>query len=129
MAQFHPGPAYDHRLAERVVVFLQTRSRDLFPFTAGFDEAQMKAFMRDLREGLSDLQDSGSARKTSASGFVMRDRRLKDVIAEWSQAGGAWPAGADPRDPATSLGSSTDDDEPSPDRSSQPVAVKRRGAR
>lgn len=104
MAQINPVPAYDHRLAERVVIFLETRDPKLFPFTAGFDVAKMRAFIQDLREGLSDLQDSGSARKTSASGFIMRDRRLHDVVNEWARANGGWPLGSDPRDPATSLG-------------------------
>lgn len=103
--QLKPGPAYDHRLAERVVVFLQTKDADLFPFTRAFDAAQMKAFTRDLREALSDLQDSGSARKTSASGFIMRDRRLHEVVEEWAAAGGDWPLGADPRVGDSALGS------------------------
>ena len=104
VAQIDPGPAYDHRLAERVIVYLQTRDSRLFPFTAGFDAARQRAFVRDLREGLSDLQDSGSARKTSATGFIMRDFRLREIVLEWAQANGGWPLGADPRDPATALG-------------------------
>lgn len=103
--QISPDPNYDHKLAERVVVFLHTRNPALFPFTAAFDEARMKAFVFDLREALSDLQDSGSARKTSASGFIMRDRRLKEVVAEWEAAGGDWPAGANPSNARTALGS------------------------
>lgn len=104
VAQINPVPAYDHRLAERVVVYLQTRDPQLFPFTAGFDAAKRRAFVQDLREGLSDLQDSGSARKTSAAGFIMRDKRLHEIVSEWAQANGGWPQGADPRDPVTSLG-------------------------
>lgn len=104
MAQIDPGPAYDHRLAERVIVYLQTRDSRLFPFTAGFDKAKQRAFMQDLREGLADLQDSGSARKTSATGFIMRDQRLREIVQEWANANGGWPLGADPRDPATALG-------------------------
>jgi hypothetical protein len=104
VAQFNPEPAYDHRLAERVVVYLQTKDPALFPFTAGFDDARRKAFARDLREALGDLLDSGSARKTSASGFMMKDRRLHDVVREWAAANGGWPEGSDPRDPTTSLG-------------------------
>jgi hypothetical protein len=103
--QLKPGPAYDHRLAERVVDYLQTRDPALFPFTAKFDEARQTSFVRDLREALADLQDSGSARKTSASGFIMRDRRLREVLGEWAEAGGEWPEGSDPRDPVTALGS------------------------
>jgi hypothetical protein len=112
VAQFYPQPAYDHRLAERVIVYLQTKDPNLFPFTAGFDDARRKAFARDLREALGDLLDSGSARKTSAAGFMMRDRRIHEVIAEWAAAAGGWPEGSDPRDPDTSLGSSTSVDEP-----------------
>ena len=104
--QLRPSPAYDHRLAERVVHYLQTRDPALFPFTANFDDARRKSFVHDLREALSDLQDSGSARKTSASGFVVRDRRLHEVIAEWASANGGWPEGANPSDPDTALGPS-----------------------
>lgn len=105
VAQFNPGPAYDHDLAERAIAYLQTRDSEAFPFTASFDAARQRAFMRDLREGLSDLTDSGSARKTSASGFIMRDRRLREIVSEWAAAGGGWPRGADPRNPDTALGS------------------------
>ncbi len=109
--QYNPGPAYDHDLAERTIAYLQTRDPELFPFAAAFDAARQRAFIHDLREGLSDLTDSGSARKTSASGFIMRDRRLREIVAEWAAAGGGWPRGADPRNPVTSLGASSSDDE------------------
>jgi hypothetical protein len=112
VAQIYPQPAYDHRLAERVILYLQTRNPELFPFTAGFDDARRKAFAHDLREALGDLLDSGSARKTSASGFMMRDRRIHEVIAEWAAANGGWPEGSYPQDPDTSLGSSSTIDEP-----------------
>src|SRR5215213_5751462 len=102
--QVRADPAYDHKLAERIVVYLETREPSLFPFTAKFDDARRKAFIRDLREALADLQDSGSARKTSASGFIMRDRRLHEVIEEWAAANGGWHAGSDPRDPDSSVG-------------------------
>jgi hypothetical protein len=102
--QLRPDPAYDQRLADRVVVYLQTRDTALFPFTRAFDEERQRAFVRDLREALADLQDSGSARKTSASGFIMRDRRLHEVIEEWAAAGGEWPRGSDARNPSTALG-------------------------
>lgn len=119
--QLRVDPAYDHRLAERVIVYLQTKDPALFPFTANFDADQQKAFVRDLREALAELQDSGSARKTSASGFIMRDRRLHDVVQEWADAGGGWPLGADPRVTDTALGSVSPKDErpelmPPPDR-------------
>jgi hypothetical protein len=89
-------PLYHHNLVERVIEYLQTRDVTLFPFTAGFDAAREKAFIRDLRDGLGDLVDSGSARKTSATGYIMSDRRLFDIVNEWARAGGGWPAGADP---------------------------------
>lgn len=104
MAQFYPDPAYDHRLAERVIVYLQTKDPAHFPFTASFDEERRRAFIRDLREALSDLTDSGSARKTAASGFIMSDRRLQEVIAEWAAADGDWPRGMEPEVRDTALG-------------------------
>ncbi len=111
MAQFNPGPSYDHDMAQRAIAYLQTRDPRLFPFAARFDADRQRAFVHDLREGLSDLTDSGSARKTSASGFIMRDRRLREIIGEWASAGGGWPRGADPRNPNTALGATTVDDE------------------
>jgi len=111
VAQIDPEPNYDHRLAERVVTYLQTRDPRLFPFTANFTPAQQRAFIRDLREALADLQDSGSARKTSATGFIMRDRRLHEVVQEWAAARGGWPRGADPSVPETALGASSPEDE------------------
>jgi hypothetical protein len=111
VAQLHPEPTYDHRLVERVIVYLQTRDPELFPFTARFDAARRRAFVRDLREGLSDLTETGSARKSSAAGFMLRDRRLHEVIREWAAANGGWPRGSDPRTPVTALGSVTEADE------------------
>jgi hypothetical protein len=111
VAQIDPEPVYDHRLAERVVEYLQTRDPVLFPFTRHFDAEQRRAFVRDLREALSDLTDSGSARKTSATGFIMRDTRLHQVVQEWGAARGGWPRGADPRVAVTSLGAADDEDE------------------
>jgi hypothetical protein len=104
VVQIYPGAAYDHDLAGRAVEFLQTRDPALFPFVSRFDAERMKAFVQDLREALSDLTDSGSARKTSAAGFMMRDRRLREVIDTWAEADGDWPAGWDPRTPDTPLG-------------------------
>lgn len=103
--QLSPDPAYDHKLVDRIVVYLQTKDTSLFPFTAGFDDARRRAFMRDLREALTILQDSGSARKTSAAGFIMSDQLLHNVVGEWRAANGDWPRGADPREATTSLGS------------------------
>ena len=110
MAQFNPGPAYDHDLAERAIAYLQTRDSRLFPFTAKFDAERQHAFVQDLREGLSELTDSGSARKTSASGFIMRDRRLREIVSEWAAAGGGWPRGSDPRNPVTALGATNSEE-------------------
>lgn len=110
MAQIDPEPNYDHRLAERVVVYLQTKDSRVFPFTARFDRERQRAFMRDLREGLSELTDSGSARKTSATGFLMRDTRLHEIVGEWAAANGGWPRGADPRNADTALGAVSDED-------------------
>ncbi len=112
MAQIIPERTYDHKLAERVLIFLQTRNPDLFPFARNFDDAQMRAFAHDLREALAELQDSGSARKTSAAGFTLRDRRLRETIGEWAAAGGGWPEGSDPRDAETALGASSAVDSP-----------------
>jgi hypothetical protein len=103
--QIYPGQTYDHDLAALVVEFLQTRDAQLFPFVAGFDDDRMNAFIRDLREALADLTDSGSARKTSASGFMMRDRRLHEVVGEWAAADGDWPAGSQAANATTALGS------------------------
>lgn len=112
MAQIEPPERYNDKLVDRVVEYLQTRDPRLFPFAAAFDEHQQRAFVRDLREGLGDVNDSGSARKTSATGFIATDRRLRQVIAEWQAAGGAWPEGSFPADPVTALGSSTGEDSP-----------------
>ena len=94
--QKDPEPAYNLRLVERVVDYLQTRDVTLFPFTAGFDAERERAFVRDLRDGLGDLVHSGSARKTSAVGFIMSDKRLFAIVNEWARGGGDWPVGADP---------------------------------
>lgn len=110
MAQIDPEPNYDHRLAERVVAYLQTKDARLFPFTARFDAERRRAFVRDLREGLAEITDSGSARKTSATGFVMNDSRLHQIVREWAAARGEWPRGTDPRVRVTALGSVSEAD-------------------
>jgi hypothetical protein len=107
VVQFYPGQSYDADLVDRSIEFLQTRNPALFPFVMRFDTERMNAFVRDLREALADLTDSGSARKTSASGFMMRDKRLHEVIGEWAMADGEWPAGTNPSNPFTSLGSTS----------------------
>jgi len=104
VVQIYPGQAYDHGLADKAVSFLQTRDPAIFPFSRDFDEERMRAFVRDLREGLADLTDSGSARKTSSTGFMMRDRRLRETLEAWAVADGDWPVGSDPRVPGRGLG-------------------------
>ncbi len=115
MAQLDPEPNYDHRLAERVVTYLQTVDWRLFPFSQAFDATQRRAFIRDLRDGLSDLTDSGSARKSSATGFPVSDRRLLEIVREWAAARGEWPAGANASNPVTALGPVPRGDEPTVD--------------
>ena len=99
MAQIDPEPNYDHRLVEWVTLYLQTGDSRIFPFTEGFDEARQAAFVHDLRLALSELQDSGSARKTSATGFIMSDSTLHGVVRAWAAAGGGWPSIANPDNP------------------------------
>jgi hypothetical protein len=99
VAQIDPDPNYDHRIAEWATTYLQTRDPNLFPFTRNFTPEQHQAFVRDLREGLADLQDSGSARKTSAVGFIMSDNLLIRIVKEWAAANGGWPASHDPSNP------------------------------
>lgn len=114
MAQIEPENPYNDWLMDRVVEYLQTRDSRLFPFTSSFDEHQQRAFARDLREGLGEITDSGSARKTSATGFIASDQILRRVVEEWQAANGGWPEGSFPQDPVTSLGSSTVVDSPPP---------------
>src|SRR4051812_11973714 len=97
---------------DRVVRFLQTRDRRIFPFTENFDEHQTAAFARDLREALSQMTHGGSARKTSATGFVTSDQALRRVIDEWGAANGDWPGGSFPQAPIPALGSSSPVDSP-----------------
>ncbi|MCD6028772.1 MAG: hypothetical protein K0S78_946 [Thermomicrobiales bacterium] len=127
MAQIYPDEPFNDLLMERVVQYLQTRDPRLFPFTARFSGHQQAAFVRDLREALSSITDSGSARKSSATGFTTSDEVLRRVVAEWAAAGGGWPAGSYPQDPVTALGSSTRVD--SPPRRAYPKRVIREVAR
>ncbi|HEU0163886.1 MAG TPA: hypothetical protein VFQ54_02510 [Thermomicrobiales bacterium] len=101
--QNRPSPTYDERLVDRVIAYLQTRDPRIFPFTAAFDEERERAFIRDLRDGLADLSDSGSKRGTSSTGFLMNDWRLIQIVEEWAQARGGWPQGTDPAEPITRL--------------------------
>jgi len=112
VAQIDPQQRFHDWLLNSVVRFLQTRDSRIFPFTANFDEHQLAAFVRDLREGLSEVTHGGSARKTSATGFVTSDRNLRRIIEEWSEANGDWPEGSFPQDPVTALGSSSPVDSP-----------------
>jgi hypothetical protein len=112
VAQIDPQQRFHDWLMNSVVRFLQTRDRRIFPFTANFDDHQLAAFVRDLREGLSEVTDGGSARKTSATGFITSDQVLRRIIDEWSEANGAWPEGSFPQDPVTALGSSSPVDSP-----------------
>ncbi len=109
MAQIEPARPYNDWLMDRVVEYLQTRDRQIFPFTSRFDSHRETAFVRDLREGLGEINDSGSARKTSATGFIASDLILRRVIEEWQAANGGWPEGSFPDDPDTALGSPTND--------------------
>jgi hypothetical protein len=91
MAQINSKPAYEHSLVERVTVYLHTKDARLFPFAAKLSAEQQRAFIADLRDAMGDLQDSGSARKTSAAGFIMKDKHLQEVVAMWTAADGDWP--------------------------------------
>jgi hypothetical protein len=115
VAQIDPENRYSDWLVERVVEYLQTRNPAIFPFTAAFDEHRERAFVRDLREGLGNVNDSGSARKTAATGFMATDRELRKVVEEWAAAGGDWPEGSFPEEAVTGLGSSSDADSPEGD--------------
>ena len=85
MAQLQSKVAYNYYLVERVIRYLQTKETAIFPFTAAMTPEQRRAFQRDLRDGLAELQDSGSARKTSAVGNIMSDSHLREVIEKWER--------------------------------------------
>lgn len=85
MAQLNSRVAFNYYLTERVVRYLQTKDPAIFPFTASMTPEQRRTFQRDLRDGLAELQDSGSARKTSAVGFIMSDDHLRDVVEAWER--------------------------------------------
>lgn len=111
MAQITPPIAYHQDLERRVIDFLQSGDPRLFPFVANMDRTRLEAFKRDLREGLGEVLDSGSARKTSATGRIVSDRRLIEIVEEWRAAGGGWPAGADPDAIDTALAALEDIDD------------------
>lgn len=90
-------PLINYNLIERATAYLQTLDPAYFPFAAGFDEERQKAFVRDLRIGLSDLTESGSKRGTASVGYITSDKRLRAVIDDWAHAEGGWPLGQDPK--------------------------------
>ena len=103
VVQIDPEPLYNQKLADRVIDYLQTGDPAMFPFAASFNDEQKRSFIRDLRVGLSDITESGARRGTSASGFITSIQRLQDIVDEWAEAHGGWPAGSDPRDGFTAL--------------------------
>ncbi|MGB3305138.1 MAG: hypothetical protein WBA63_03065 [Thermomicrobiales bacterium] len=112
--QRDPFPTLNQQRVDQVITYLQTRDPAIFPFTAKFDEEQERAFVRDLREGLSDLVDSGSKRGTSSTGYLMTDWRLLQILAEWEAANGDWPRGSYPGAAVTALGAADDEEGPEP---------------
>jgi len=114
--QIDPEPLYNDRLVERVVAYLQTKDPSIFPFTARFDAERQKAFIGDLRQGLSDITETGSKRGTSAAGFLTSNKRLIAVINDWAAAGGGWPETQDPENPFGVAGAAPFDAEPQPVR-------------
>lgn len=90
-------PSIDENIIQHVTAYLQTLDSRYFPFAAAFDAERQKAFVRDLRIGLSDLQESGSKRGTSSVGYPTSDQRLRQIIADWTEADGGWPTGQDPK--------------------------------
>ena len=91
MAQITPPRSYHQELTKRVIDFLQTGDPRLFPFVQHMDNIRLAAFKRDLREGLGEVLDSGSARKTSATGRIVSDRRrsilkYEETLADWRSA-------------------------------------------
>ncbi len=87
----------NERLMEHVTNYLQTLDPAWFPFTAKFDDARRTAFVRDLRMGLSDYTEGGSKRGTSSVGFIVSDKRLREIVDDWADAGGGWPKGQNPK--------------------------------
>ena len=93
----YADPLIHENLIEYVTNYLQTLDPAYFPFSANFDDEQRNAFVRDLRIGLSDLQESGSKRGTASVGYITSDKRLRAVVADWADADGGWPSGQNPR--------------------------------
>ncbi len=115
--QINPRPTYHDDLVDRVILYLQTKNPELFPFTARFSDDEIRqAFINDLRVGLSDIVESGSKRGTSATGFITSDRRLRRIVEAWAAAGGGWPESQDPTNPYGLAGAASFDPEPEPSR-------------
>ena len=57
--QIKPGPAYDHRLAERAVVYLQTNDPTLFPFTVRFDDVAFYIIPKQTSGALAPTKGQG----------------------------------------------------------------------
>ena len=106
-------PSVNDRLITLAMNYLQTLDPEYFPFAAEFDDARRNAFVRDLRIGLSDLQETGAKRGTSSTGNLASDKRLREVIRDWAEAEGGWPKGQDPENPFGVAGAAEfEDDEP-----------------
>lgn len=86
----------NERLMEHVTNYLQTLDPAWFPFTAKFDDERRTAFVRDLRMGLSDYTEGGSKRGTSSVGYIISDKRLRQIVEDWADADGGWPKGQNP---------------------------------
>lgn len=105
-------PPVNDRLITLVTNYLHTLDPQYFPFAAEFDDNRRRAFVRDLRIGLSDLQETGAKRGTSSTGYLASDKRLQAIVRDWAEAEGGWPKGQDPRNPMGVAGvASFDDDE------------------
>lgn len=92
-------PPINDRLITLVTNYLHTLDAQYFPFAAEFDDDRRRAFVRDLRIGLSDLTETGSKRGTASTGYIASDKRLQAIVRDWADAEGGWPKGQDPRNP------------------------------
>lgn len=111
----HAEAPINSRLIQLAIDYLHTRDPQYFPFAAEFDDARREAFVRDLRIGLSDINESGAKRGTSSTGFITSDKRLQEIVREWAEAEGGLPKGQEPTNPdgvaplARILGDSADE--------------------
>lgn len=92
-------PSINDRLITLVTNYLHTLDPQYFPFAAEFDDERRRAFVRDLRIGLSDLTETGSKRGTASTGYLASDKRLQQIVRDWAAAEGGWPIGQDPQNP------------------------------